>query len=125
MPRIALNGLGRIGKLVLRNLIENAVKFTDRGYVQLEAKRSGEMLCFDVSDSGIGIREEDEIPDLQSSDVDQGRSLLRRWIGAVVWGGVVHRSVDRFAPVSCAAPRCLAPPRPAVSAGATRGGRTH
>lgn len=74
---------------------------------------------------GIGIREEDEILDLQSSDVDQGRSLLRRRIGAVLGGGVVHRSVDRFAPVSCAAPRCPAPPRPAVSAGATRGGRTH
>lgn len=57
LPR-CLFGDGIRLRQILVNLIGNAVKFTDRGYVQLEAKRSGEMLCFDVSDSGIGIREE-------------------------------------------------------------------
>jgi PAS domain S-box-containing protein len=48
---------------ILLNLMGNAVKFTDRGDVLLEAKveslnESGAMLHFSVADSGIGIRED-------------------------------------------------------------------
>lgn len=44
---------------VLINLLNNAVKFTEKGEVRLYASREGDMLRFDVSDTGIGIKKED------------------------------------------------------------------
>lgn len=48
---------------ILANLLTNVVKYTSKGYVRLavSGKRRGscEILCFEVEDTGIGIREED------------------------------------------------------------------
>ncbi len=44
---------------VLRNLISNALKFTERGQVRLCADTDGTWVTFAVSDSGIGIQPED------------------------------------------------------------------
>lgn len=46
---------------VVINLISNAIKFTDKGYVRCEAKRNGEEIIISVVDSGIGIDEKDII----------------------------------------------------------------
>lgn len=48
-------------KQILLNLLNNAVKFSKKegGTVTLTAKKEGDMAQFSVSDSGIGIREED------------------------------------------------------------------
>ncbi|MDA7416593.1 response regulator [Xenophilus arseniciresistens] len=40
---------------ILKNLMSNAIKFTDHGRVALSVAREGDGLRFDVSDSGIGI----------------------------------------------------------------------
>lgn len=47
---------------VLINLLGNAIKFTDTGYVELHVstKNDNGQLIFDVVDSGIGISEEDQ-----------------------------------------------------------------
>lgn len=48
---------------VLENLLSNAIKFTEQGSVTLEVKpedTTGEEICFSVSDTGIGIKEEDQ-----------------------------------------------------------------
>jgi cell cycle sensor histidine kinase DivJ len=45
---------------VLINLLSNAVKFTpEGGSVRLDGRRQGQMLVFEISDTGIGIAEED------------------------------------------------------------------
>ncbi|MEJ5166565.1 MAG: ATP-binding protein [Thermoanaerobaculia bacterium] len=46
-------------KQVIMNLLSNAIKFTDKGKVSIRAKRLKEEISIEVSDTGIGIREED------------------------------------------------------------------
>jgi len=40
---------------IFNNLLSNAVKFTNKGFVQLGFSKAGNMLQFEVKDSGIGI----------------------------------------------------------------------
>jgi signal transduction histidine kinase len=44
---------------ILRNLIANAIKFTEKGEVRVTARRDGDHLVFAVADTGIGIAPED------------------------------------------------------------------
>jgi signal transduction histidine kinase len=46
-------------KIVLKNLIGNAVKFTEKGSVTVDAHRRDEGIEIDVTDTGIGITPED------------------------------------------------------------------
>jgi len=44
---------------VLINICGNAVKFTEKGYVQLKITASNDSLIFEIKDTGIGLRKED------------------------------------------------------------------
>jgi PAS domain S-box-containing protein len=46
---------------VLRNLVSNAIKYTQKGSIRLESRRDAQSVCFDVHDTGIGIPV-DQIP---------------------------------------------------------------
>jgi two-component system, sensor histidine kinase ChiS len=45
---------------VLLNLIHNAVKFTDKGYITVRVTREPNNILFEVRDTGIGIAEADQ-----------------------------------------------------------------
>ncbi len=45
---------------IVRNLLDNAVKYTDSGYVRLEARREGDAFVIAVADSGRGIPEAEQ-----------------------------------------------------------------
>jgi signal transduction histidine kinase len=44
---------------ILRNLISNAIKFTERGEVRVSARAAGDHIVFAVADTGIGIAADD------------------------------------------------------------------
>jgi CheY-like chemotaxis protein len=46
-------------KQILSNLLNNAYKFTDKGFIELGLKEIGDELVFYVQDTGIGIKEPD------------------------------------------------------------------
>ncbi|WP_336724897.1 ATP-binding protein [Cellulosimicrobium cellulans] len=54
-PGLTLVTDRRLLSRVLRNLLTNAVKFTDHGEVVLRAEADGEVVRFDVHDTGLGI----------------------------------------------------------------------
>ena len=45
---------------ILINLTNNAIKFTEQGFVRLEMKKTPDKVAFSVTDSGIGIKREDQ-----------------------------------------------------------------
>lgn len=54
-PGLVLVTDRRLLSRVLRNLLTNAVKFTDHGEIVLRAEADGEVVRFDVHDTGLGI----------------------------------------------------------------------
>jgi CheY-like chemotaxis protein len=42
---------------IVRNLLSNAVRYTDRGRILLGCRRAGDNVCIEVWDSGVGIAE--------------------------------------------------------------------
>jgi signal transduction histidine kinase len=63
---------------ILRNLISNALKFTERGEVRVTARGSGDTLIFTVADTGRGIDPADQaliFEEFAQLDVpDEGRA---------------------------------------------------
>lgn len=54
LPEIIIADKNRISQ-VLINLLNNAIKFTEKGYVKLNIKQEGENIVFSVKDSGKGV----------------------------------------------------------------------
>lgn len=80
-------------KVILKNLLNNAVKFTDEGCIRLEANREDNGISVRVSDTGIGIA-----PEVRPHVFDmfhQGDSSITRKYGGVGLGlYIAKRMVD-------------------------------
>jgi signal transduction histidine kinase len=59
-PDVAISSDRRRIGIIVRNLVGNALKFTERGSVTVAATLEGEQLRIRVIDTGIGIRAEDQ-----------------------------------------------------------------
>lgn len=66
---------------ILLNLLKNAVKFTNCGYIHLELTRQNEDLLFQVTDSGIGVHE-DKMDSLFKSYYQGDSSFTRKYGGS-------------------------------------------
>lgn len=49
----------KLWQRVLTNLVSNAIKFTDKGFVRVRAWQDAKNYCFSVKDSGIGMSEQE------------------------------------------------------------------
>src|SRR5690606_37325311 len=65
---------------ILLNLVGNAIKFTERGSVQLQVHRLPEGVCFSVRDTGIGIAPE-RLPHIFDAFTQADASMSRRFGG--------------------------------------------
>jgi signal transduction histidine kinase/CheY-like chemotaxis protein len=81
-PDLSIKIRGDFNKLrqILLNLTGNAVKFTERGEIQVRAAKSAQWLSFSVSDSGIGISVSAQT-NLFSAFVQANSSVSRRFGG--------------------------------------------
>jgi signal transduction histidine kinase len=59
VPETSLRTDPRKLTIAIRNLVSNALKFTEAGFVRAEVSAEADELIFRVSDTGIGIRPED------------------------------------------------------------------
>lgn len=96
-PVLVRGDAGRI-RQVLLNLGGNAIKFTERGEVNLEAKlveqRGRDLLVrFEVRDTGIGIPA-DRLPSLFSPFTQVDASMTRRFGGTGLGLSIVRRLIE-------------------------------
>gem|GEM_PF-209330 len=87
---------------VIVNLIDNAIKYTDKGSVTLSAAVQGEVpekggmldLRLGIADTGIGIREEDRsrlFENFERLDLKRNRSIQGTGLGLAITGRLVDR----------------------------------
>jgi signal transduction histidine kinase len=88
LPREVVSDPTRVRQIVL-NLLSNAAKFTQDGLVRLEARRDGEFLHVVVSDTGIGMSDE-QISRLFQPFTQADASTTRRF-GGTGLGLVISR----------------------------------
>ena len=75
---------------VLLNLVSNAAKFTDQGFIRVEAKVEGDNVVISVSDSGIGIPPE-KLPHIFEAFTQVDASPSRKY-GGTGLGLTISRS---------------------------------
>lgn len=79
VPREISGDLQRLERALI-NLVGNAIKFTQAGYVNVTCRLAGGLVEFQVSDSGAGIPQ-DKMADLFSRFVQADSSITRKFGG--------------------------------------------
>ena len=91
IPKVLRGDSGHIHE-VLINILNNAVKFTRKGNIKLtmyceQAEDDQVMLCMDISDTGIGIKEEDKhklFESFQQVDTRRNRNIEGTGLGLAI-----------------------------------------
>jgi signal transduction histidine kinase len=66
---------------VMLNLLNNAVKFTEKGFVEIKSSMENDFVRIEVSDTGIGIQEED-MESLFTPFIQLENNLIRKYEGS-------------------------------------------
>jgi len=100
----AYRGVPERIRQVLNNLIGNAVKFTHQGQVVINVKSDEKFVCFDVSDTGIGMTSEqlEKVFDpFSQADASMSRKYGGTGLGTTIskqlvelMGGTIHASSE-------------------------------
>ncbi|PWC31475.1 hypothetical protein TSO352_30770 [Azospirillum sp. TSO35-2] len=110
---------------ILRNLVENALRYTDRGRILVGCRRRGDRLVVQVSDTGIGIADDkqqeifEEFVQVGNSERDRekglglGLAIVRRLSGLLGHPVAVRSILGRGATFTLEVPLV----RPAAGAG--------
>lgn len=80
---------------ILRNLIENGIKFTDEGHVGVRVGRSNGQVWIEVEDTGIGI-DEDFLPNLFDEFKQESRGRGRSYEGNGLGLAISARLVEQM-----------------------------
>ena len=81
--------------IVINNLISNAIKYTTEGFVKIIAKKQKNTILFEISDSGIGMKNEDMNNIFERFfRVDKARSSSASGVGLGL--AIVKKICDRF-----------------------------
>ena len=83
----------RYFRQVLRNLLENAVKFTPEGHIAVSAEQVNGVVAVTVADTGIGI-DEDFRPDLFEDFKQESRGMSRTFEGSGLGLAISQRLVQ-------------------------------
>ena len=78
-------------KQVLTNLVSNAVKFTEKGFVRITVSANGDRFRFEVQDSGIGFSEQER--QVIFSRFEQAQSSISHRFGGAGLGLAICRDL--------------------------------
>ena len=95
VPDVELTTDPRKLAIVTRNLIGNALKFTEQGWVRATARAEHDAVVIEVADTGIGIRPEDQEAVFEMFRQVDG-SEARRFAGTGLGLYIVRRFVHRL-----------------------------
>ncbi len=79
---------------ILINIINNAIKYTERGQVRLSAKHEDGSITFQVQDTGIGIKQEDLahiFDDYTQFDAQRNRGVVGTGLGLAITKRLVEK----------------------------------
>lgn len=83
LPEMIMGDPTRVQQILI-NLLKNAVKFTNQGYIHTELKKDGVFLLIKITDSGIGVSKDKENNLFES--FDQGDPSISRKYGGTGLG---------------------------------------